>query len=169
MKQIVFGLFGGTFVVLALAAPNALHQSSLRFNSSDSVPIGLYETAAERAPYAGFCLDAETLRAALGAGLELGRGECSDGHQPILKTVYEASEASPVVFDADGFSVGSRRIPNTKPKAFSTKGKPLSHYAFGTYTSGLWAISGYNPDSFDSRYFGPVSQVRFYAKPVLVF
>ena len=171
MKDIVLGLLAGVFVVVALSLPGELKRSHLRLNSTDSVPVGIYETRAERAPYAGFCLTADTLRSALGAGLELGRGECGDGHQPILKTVYEASSALPVVFDADGFAVGNRRIPNTRPKAVSKKGKPLTHYAFGTYTSGLWAISGYSADSFDSRYFGPVTRedVRFYAKPLLVF
>ena len=166
-----FRLLIGGFVVVALSLPDALKHSHLRFNSTNSVPVGLYETEAVRAPYAGVCLTPATLRTALAAGLELGRGECADGHQPVLKTVYEASPASPVVFDADGFAVGNRRIPNTRPKAFSKKGKPLTHYAFGTYTAGLWAISGYNRDSFDSRYFGPVSQesLRFYAKPLFVF
>jgi conjugative transfer signal peptidase TraF len=171
MKDIAFGLLTGVFVVLALSLPDALKHSQLRFNSTDSVPVGLYETEAVRAPYAGVCLSAETLRTALAAGLELGRGECADGHQPVLKTVYEASLTSPVVFDADGFAVGNQRIPNTRPKAVSKKGKPLTHYAFGIYTAGLWAISGHSADSFDSRYFGPVSQqsLRFYAKPLLVF
>jgi conjugative transfer signal peptidase TraF len=169
VKRAFLGLFAATFAVLALSLPGELKNSDLRFNSSDSVPVGLYQAIAERAPYAGFCLSAATLQAALAAGLELGRGECVDGHQPILKTVYEASLTSPVVFDADGFAVGNRRIPNTRPKGFSKTGKPLTHYAFGTYTSGLWAISGYNADSFDSRYFGPLASVRFYAKPLLVF
>lgn len=170
MKQLIGGLVGGTFVVLALGAPAALRQSHLRFNSTDSVPIGLYEAEAERAPYAGFCLSADTLRSALRAGLELGRGECADGHQPILKTVYQATPETPITLDAAGFLVGGVRIPNTKPKAMSRKGQPLEHFAFGTYTSGLWAISGYNADSYDSRYFGPVAQecIQFYAKPLFV-
>ena len=171
MKDIVFGLLAGVFVVLALSLPDALKHSRLRFNSTDSVPVGFYETRMERASYAGFCLDSDTLHSALAAGLELGRGECVDGHQPLLKTIFEASPASPVVLDADGFAVGDRRIPNTRPKEFSKKGKPLTHYAFGTYTAGLWAISSHSADSFDSRYFGPVSrgELRFYAKPILVF
>ena len=99
-----------------------------------------------------------------------GRGECADGYQPILKTVYPATPETPITLDAAGFLVGGVRIPNTKPKAMSRKGQPLEHFAFGTYTSGLWAISGYNADSYDSRYFGPVAQetIRFYAKPLFV-
>ena len=169
MKETRLGLLAGVFVVLALSVPEALKHSNLRFNSTDSVPVGLYQARAERAPYAGFCLSEATLRTALTAGLELGRGECADGYQPVLKTVYEATPQAPITLDAEGFAVGNHRIPNTQPKAFSKKGKPLTHYPFGSYTAGLWAISSYNRDSFDSRYFGPVSQLRFYAKPLLVF
>jgi type IV secretory pathway protease TraF len=57
------------------------------------------------------------------------------------------------------------------PKPYSKTGQTLVHYPFGSYTSGLWAISNYNRDSYDSRYFGPVSTdaIRFYARPVLVY
>ena len=160
------------FVALAIGAPSALRNSCLRLNYSDSVPVGLYESQPQPgAPFAGICLSADTLRAALIKGLELGHGECADGHQPILKTVYRATPESPIVLDAQGFVVAGERIPNTMPKALSKTGKRLTHYAFGTYVSGLWAISGYSRDSYDSRYFGPVPQenVRFYAKPLLVF
>jgi type IV secretory pathway protease TraF len=115
-------------------------------------------------------LDSNTLRSAFDAGLKLEPGECPDGHQPILKTVYRATPESPIVLDSQGFTIAGAPIGNTAPKAFSKAGKPLAHYAFGVYTSGLWAISGYSRDSFDSRYFGPVSskEVRFYAKRLLV-
>ena len=161
----------GAFVALALAAPDALRHSALRFNYSDSVPVGLYRSQPEpNAPFAGICLDSNTLRSAFDAGLKLEAGECPDGHQPILKTIYLARPESPIVLASEGFTIAGAPMANTAPKAFSKAGKPLAHYAFGRYTSGLWAISGYSRDSFDSRYFGPVSRenVRFYAKPLLV-
>lgn len=172
MRRILRLFAWGAVVALALAAPGALRHSALRLNYSDSVPVGLYRSQPEPdAPFAGICLNSMTLRSAFDAGLKLEAGECPDGHQPILKTVYRATPDSPIVFDAQGFTIAGVPIPNTKPKAFSKTGKPLTHYAFGLYTSGLWAVSGYNRDSFDSRYFGPVSaeNVKFYAKPLLVF
>jgi conjugative transfer signal peptidase TraF len=162
----------GAFVALAVAVPGALRHSALRLNYSDSVPVGLYRSQPEsNVPFAGICLNSTTLRSAFDAGLKLEAGECPDGHQPILKTVYRATPESPIVLDSQGFTVAGVPIPNTKPKAFSKAGKPLTHYVFGRYTSGLWAISGYSRDSFDSRYFGPVpgENIRFYAKPLLVF
>ena len=171
MKRITRLLAWGAFVALAVAAPGALHHSALRFNYSDSVPVGLYRSQREpNAPFAGICLNSNTLRSAFDAGLKLEAGECPDGHQPILKTIYRATPESPILLASEGFTIAGVPMKNTGPKAFSKAGKPLAHYAFGVYTSGLWAISGYSLDSFDSRYFGPVSgkDVRFYAKPLLV-
>lgn len=171
MKRIGRPLAWAAFVALAVAAPSALRHSTLRFNYSDSVPVGLYLSQPEpNAPFAGICLNSNTLRFAFAAGLKLDAGECPDGHQPILKTVYRATPESPIALDSQGFTIAGVPMENTAPKALSKTGKPLTHYAFGVYTSGLWAISGHNRDSFDSRYFGPVSRenVLFYAKPWLV-
>ena len=171
MRRITRLLAWGAAVALAMAAPAALRHSALRFNYSDSVPVGLYRSQPEpNAPFAGICLNSNTLRSAFDAGLKLEAGECPDGHQPILKTIYRATPESPIVLASEGFTIAGAPMENTAPKAFSRAGKPLAHYAFGRYTSGLWAISGYSRDSFDSRYFGPVSRenVRFYAKPLLV-
>jgi len=45
---------------------------------------------------------------------------------------------------------------------------PLEHYPFGVYTNGIWAVSDFNANSYDSRYFGPLAPdaIRFDAKPV---
>lgn len=165
-------LVWGAFIALAVAAPAALRRSALRLNYTDSVPVGLYRLQTQpNAPFVGICLSPNASRSASDAGLKLEAGECPDGRQPILKGLYWATPQSPIVLDSQGFSIAGVPIPNTTPKAFSRTGKPLTHYGFGRYTAGLWAISGYNRDSFDSRYFGPVSRenVRFYAKPLLVF
>jgi conjugative transfer signal peptidase TraF len=155
----------------ALGLPFAAHESTYRMNWTNSVPVGLYRAQVAPGAYLAFCLPADQLRIALKAGLELGSGECPDGNEPLLKTVYRASADSPITLDVDGFTVDGRRLNHTAPKAFSKSGKPLRAYRFGTYTSGLWAISSYSTSSYDSRYFGPVPQqsVRFYAHPVLTF
>jgi len=157
--------------ILAVLVPTGLHHSGLRFNDSKSMPLGLYRIAPATSPYAGLCLPSDIMRTAQQAGLRLERGECPDGLQPVLKTLYWATPAAPIVLDKDGFVVAGKRLANTRPKATSRVGKPLAHYAFGTFTQGLFAISDFHPDSFDSRYFGPVpaSSVRFYVEPVFVF
>lgn len=154
--------------LVALATGPIVKASRLHFNASDSVPVGLYrEVARHRGAFAGFCLPQPVLEGAVATGMQPVRGTCAGGVAPILKPLVQASEESPVVLSANGFLVAGRLVPNTAPKTRSHTGKPLAHYPFGRYTSGLWAISKFSPDSYDSRYFGPVSPawIQFYAKP----
>ncbi|MBV8437138.1 MAG: S26 family signal peptidase [Silvibacterium sp.] len=153
---------------LCLGIPLFLKSSHLRVNYTDSVPLGLYLEVRGPAEYAGLCLAQSTIESAIKAGLEIAGGDCPTGVAPILKPVFHASADNPIVYRQAGFFVSRKLLLNTAPKERSRTGTPLSHYPFGEYRSGLWAISDYNRDSFDSRYFGPVdpSTVRFYAKPV---
>jgi conjugative transfer signal peptidase TraF len=160
-----------TIVLVAIAAPLVARHSGLRFNDTTSLPVGLYRRATGPSPYVAICLPQATVSSAIGAGLSLPSGECPDGHRPILKKIYRATSDKPITFDERGFRINDRLLANTAPKEKSKTGARLQHQAFGTYRDGLWAISDYNPDSFDSRYFGPVSQasIRYYAVPFVLF
>lgn len=153
---------------LAIVFPFVIPALHLRMNYSNSVPIGIYRTVPGDAPYVGFCLSVATLRTAQRAGLILPSGDCPGSVAPVLKPVFVASAKRPIRFDERGFSVDGNRLPNTAPKPQSRTGAPLTHYPFGLYTTGLWAISSFNPDSFDSRYFGPLDStaIQFRAKPI---
>lgn len=162
--------------VVAIATPTywligaELRASKFRVNLSKSVPIGMYVKTSAVAPYAAICLSREILAPAIAAGMEIRAGECrKTGMEPILKPLYEASEQRPILFTKEGFYVGAKLLVKTAPKAVSMTGMPLSHYRFGLYASGLWAISDFNSSSYDSRYFGPVdsSEVIYYARPLL--
>ena len=144
----------------------------VHINFSNSVPIGLYREASQRAgSYAAICLPTETVQHAIHAGLAIEHGTCPGGFEPILKPVFQATETSPIRYDQNGFSIDGRLLPNTAPKSRSRIGAPLAHAPFGIYRRGLWAISAFNPSSFDSRYFGPVNPalIQFRAKPFLTF
>jgi conjugative transfer signal peptidase TraF len=159
------------FLVGTIGAPFALTHSGLVLNTSPSVPVGLYRRAAASSKYIGFCLSLDTVHAALRAGLEPGRGDCAGGVAPILKPVVYPSPAHVLIYSERGFTFDGALMSNTAPKALSMAGVPLAHAAFGTYTSGAWAVSTFNSDSFDSRYFGPVdaAAIRFYATPTLTW
>jgi conjugative transfer signal peptidase TraF len=168
MRFILIGV-----LAFAVGLPAGIQRSGLLMNYSDSVPLGLYRrvpaNSANRAmSYAGFCLPRATAKAAIQAGLEVVPGDCADGLAPVLKPVVRPSPQHPLIYDARGFSFNGKLLPNTAPKAQSRIGVPLEHYAFGAYTSGIWAVSDFNTNSYDSRYFGPVAPdaIRFYAKPV---
>ena len=159
-------------VFLYVVTDPLLKAVRLHINFSDSVPIGLYREASERAgSYAAICLPTATVQHALQAGLAIDYGTCPGGFEPILKPLFEATETSPIRYDQNGFSVDGRLLPNTAPKSRSRLGTPLAHAPFGIYRSGLWAISAFNSSSFDSRYFGPVhpGSIQFRAKPFLTF
>jgi conjugative transfer signal peptidase TraF len=167
IRRVTLYAIGAT---LAVAAPLALSRSSYVLNYTDSVPVGIYHKVGVRR-YAGICLPEETVAKAMKAGLSLEPGPCPGGQQPLLKSIYQASVESPITLTPEGFFLKGRLLRHTAPKAFSKTGVPLTHEAFGTYRSGLWAISDFNADSYDSRYFGPVPEscVRYYAAPVLLF
>jgi conjugative transfer signal peptidase TraF len=160
---------------LALLAPLGLRSSTLRWNRTASVPTGLYRIVGfrpTRVPqYAALCLPESMLDMARETGASIPAGECPSGVEPLLKPIYRATRTNPIAFTERGFEVGGRLLKNTAPKPFSRKGKPLDHTRYGVYTTGLWAVSDWNPDSFDSRYFGPVpaSSIRFHLVPFLLF
>jgi conjugative transfer signal peptidase TraF len=160
-------------LAFAVALPAGIQRSGLLMNYSDSVPLGLYRrvpsNSANRAiSYAGFCLPRATANAAIQAGLDVVPGVCTDGLAPVLKPVICPSPEHPLIYDARGFCFNGNLLPNTAPKVQSRTGVELEHYPFGAYTSGMWAVSEFNANSYDSRYFGPVAPdvIRFYAKPV---
>jgi conjugative transfer signal peptidase TraF len=156
-------------LVFTVAVPVEIQHSGLLMNYSDSVPIGLYRRVPpSMASYGGFCLPSSTANIALRAGLDVVPGACSGGLAPVLKPLLYASPKQPLIYDARGFSFNGKLLPNTAPKVHSRTGLPLEHYAFGTYTNGVWAVSDFNANSYDSRYFGPVAPdaIRLYAKPL---
>lgn len=151
-------------------APLAVHFSGLAFNSTDSVPVGFYRQVAN-GPYAAICLPTDTLRWARSRGLDLKDGSCPTGVLPILKPVYLASPQHPIQFSELGFEIDGKLLPNTAPKQYSKTGALLRHIEFGIYREGLFAISSFSRDSFDSRYFGPIAtcDIKYRAKPVWTF
>jgi len=164
-------ILAATFLV-AVAAPLLARHSGLRFNDTDSLPVGFYRTTPGPSAFVGVCLPKAIVQQATVAGLLLPyRGECPDGHVPILKKLYRATGDHPILFDARGFHISGQLLRNTAPKEKSKTGAPLQHQAFGTYRNGLWVLSDHNPDSFDSRYFGPVTEasIRYYAVPFVLF
>ena len=159
----------GTLIAAAVL-PVAARHSGLRLNDSASMPVGFYRVV-RSSNTAAICLPEATLRTAASAGLTLRPGDCPDGKEPILKSVYRATPVTPITFTPSGFIVGNQVLANTAAKLHSKTGVPLDHLPYGTYTAGLWAISNYNASSFDSRYFGPVpeSSIRYFVKPFFLF
>jgi conjugative transfer signal peptidase TraF len=142
----------------------------IKVNVSTSIPLGLYRRAG-RGHYAAFCLTPEQAKWALSAGLETLTGDCPGRIIALMKPMVYPTAEHPLALTKSGFVLNGKLLPNTAPKTKSKTGKPLGHYPFGVYTSGIWPVSTYNRDSLDARYYGPISaaQIQFYTSPLLTF
>jgi conjugative transfer signal peptidase TraF len=143
----------------------------LRFNTSPSLPLGLYVTTTDgSASLVEFCPAEPFATFSIARGYR-DPGACRDGAAPLLKPVV-ASEGDTVELSAHGIAVNGVLLRNTAPLANDSSGRPLSAWHFGRYVVAretVWVASTYQPRSFDSRYFGPVpvSIIRHRLKPLL--
>lgn len=143
----------------------------VRFNSTGSLPIGLYRVSnAADANLAEFCPPEPVSRLSVVRQYR-NRGNCPDGDNPLMKPIV-ARSGDVVVLSKSGLEVNGSLLRNTAPRSQDSKARPLPHYPFGTYqvvAGTVWVASSYHPLSFDSRYFGPIpmSIIRHRLKPLL--
>jgi conjugative transfer signal peptidase TraF len=143
----------------------------LRLNATGSLPLGFYVVSSGReANLVDFCPPEPFSAISVARGYRT-VGGCSDGDSPLMKPVV-AKAGDTVVASELGISVNGALLRNTAPRPKDSQGRPLPHHPFGTYSVApgtVWVASIYNPLSFDSRYFGPISinQIRERLKPFL--
>ena len=165
----------GTVTLAMLAAASSV---GLRVNTTASMPRGLwrvvdYDAPLRRGEVVAICPpDITPVR----QGAERGYipvGGCPGGYEPLVKPI--AATAGDVVDISIGgwVSVNGQAVPDTAQLARDSAGRALSPVPPGAYPVGLgdvWVLSGHDPRSFDSRYFGPVpaANVQGVAYPVWV-
>lgn len=161
-------------ILSTLAAADA---AGLRLNLTPSMPVGLWRVAASHVPLrrgevVSVCPpDAEATR----VGVERGYipvGPCPGGDEPLVKPVAAIPGDVVAIFPA-GAAVNGHPIQGTAQLARDSAGRSLAPVPTGTYPVGtgeVWLLSGHDPRSFDSRYFGPVpaDNVQGVARPVWV-
>jgi conjugative transfer signal peptidase TraF len=104
----------------------------LRFNTSPSLPLGLYVTTADgSANLAEFCPAEPFATLSIARGYR-DPGACGDGAAPLLKPIV-ASAGDTVELSAVGISVNGVLLRNTAPLAKDSAGRPLSPWPFGRY------------------------------------
>ena len=146
----------GALAVLSVAA-------GVRGIVSESMPRGLYTSqpfagVLERGDTVELCLPRRVSQLARARGYLAPGILCDDGTQRIVKAVL-AVTGDTVDLSQAGFRLQGRLLPNTAPRRLDSLGRPLPHVRPGRYPvpSGmLWIVSTEIPESFDSRYFGPV-------------
>lgn len=136
-------------VIVAIVAKS----SGIVLNITGSMPGTLYKLGhGEKGSLASFCSPI--------AHPSIGHGACPDGSLPLLKRVVGV--AGDRVTAADhGVQINGQSLPNSRPLDLDTQGKALPHLR-GSFTlkQGEFWAAGEHPNSFDSRYFGPVKFPR---------
>jgi conjugative transfer signal peptidase TraF len=142
-----------------------------RVNTSPSMPLGLwYEHASARHVYVAGDIVEVCPPMALWQRYYLRPGQCpSSAREPILK-IIAASPGDVVDVSPNGMVVNGVKLANTSPLSRDGVGRPLAPYPPGTYTvlpGTVWLVAP-RWDSYDSRYFGPVSieDIQGLAEPV---
>lgn len=153
------------------------HAAGLRVNGTPSMPLGLWRVVTDHAPLrrgeiVAIC-PPDT--APVQAGAERGYippGRCPGGYEPLLKPIA-ATSGDVVAVSTSGVAVNGEVLQDTAQLAQDSAGRPLKPVAAGVYPVApgeVWLLSGHDPRSFDSRYFGPVpaANVQGIARPVWV-
>jgi conjugative transfer signal peptidase TraF len=167
----VAAIFAASLLPVAFAFC-AAEKLGLRFNTSPSLPIGIYIVTPEETNLVEFCPAEPSASFAIARGYR-SPGNCQDGGTPLMKPVV-ARAGDQVELTEHGITVNETFLLNSAPRASDSAHRPLVHWPFGIFSvaSGrLWVASTYNPRSYDSRYFGPVpvSSVRDHLRPLWIW
>ena len=116
--------------------------AGLRINCTRSLPLGIYmaSTAAD-ANLVEFCPPEPYSQISVVRGYR-NPGICPDGDNPLLKPAI-AKHGDTVVFSELGIQVNGVLLRNTAPRSRDSRGRPLTHFPFGTYqvrSDSVWVL-----------------------------
>lgn len=148
----------------------ATHAAGIRLNTTASLPLGVYRVLplGSRAPSPGdivvFCLPDNTpastqavQRGYLPSGKQWGASACPHGLSPLMKPVAAVGGDRIVDVPRTGLSVNGAPLPNSLRLDMDPAGRPLAAPATAyVVPTGHIVVVSPLPNSFDSRYFGPV-------------
>lgn len=159
------------FLAGIIAAPFLAEEAGLRINITESAPLGIWKIEdgfeIERGSLVSICPPDVPVTRAMAQTRALYAGNCKgSGMFPLLKPIA-ALPGDNVIVNRNGVSVNGEPVPNS-----SVTGKPmLKEGVYKVAPGEVWLFSTYAPNSFDSRYFGPVpiSNIKGSARPIVVF
>jgi conjugative transfer signal peptidase TraF len=150
--------------------------AGIRINHTPSLAPILWRVSPHQGPLqrgdiVSFCPpDNAIIRQARARGY-LGPGRCLSDTEPLLKRI-KALGGDRVSLDDAGVAVNGVRVAGTSVLRTDGRGQPIAQVGPGTWLidpDAFWAGSTAHPQSFDSRYFGPVplSSIIGVAVPLL--
>jgi len=159
MKTCFFLLPGFLLTSVTLACGIA----GYRINLTSSMPLGIWReiTAIHRGSYVAACLapDSGAAQLAVERGY-LPAGQCLGGFAPLLKQIV-AIPGDTVTLTDDQVCINDVLLRGSRALSEDSAGRPLVPYPRGTYRvppGEYWLFATNLPQSFDSRYFGPVPE-----------
>ena len=157
---------------VAVVLTAAAWAAGVRFNFTPSIPRGLYlasafdPQAARRGDLVVACPSAEAAEA---MGRYLAHGPCPGGVVELGKPLA-GLPGDTVVVDSASVRIGGVPLPSSAPLFRDRSGQPLRP-RLGQHVLGAgeyWLHAARVPTSVDSRYLGPVRDVRESLRPLLV-
>lgn len=149
-----------------------LWDAGLRFNTTSSMPMGIYRLTAstpERGDTVAYCLRGDAAELARNRGY-LTEGSCPSGLAPVLKSVA-GLPGDMLTQSTDGLSINEVLQPHSAVLPLDTQGRGMAGALMPSpVPDGMAVLMSDHPGSFDSRYFGfvPLADLRRYT-PVFTF
>lgn len=174
LKNVKINKFFIVLSMLVVAFGSALLMlvnTGYRFNYSHSAPIGvwkvnLYDKNLKIGNFMEICPpDTSIVKLFLKKGY-LKNGSCPSGSIPFLKPLV-ALPGDTIEVSLSGVKINGKLLNSTGVKI----GMPITEGTFIVKNDEAWFISNFDPSSFDSRYFGPISykDIIGTAQPVFIF
>jgi conjugative transfer signal peptidase TraF len=155
------------------------YQQGLRFNSTASMPTGIYKankldtSLITRGSIALLCPPQTSIFHLAYERHYLEQGNCPGHLQSLLKPVG-AVAGDIVRIGSHGVSVNGKLMPRSLVLREDSAGRPITGIPAGVYRvkpGEVWLLSSHSAKSFDSRYFGPVTinAIQGTAQPILTW
>lgn len=162
-----------TIGIITLAIFALIFTSGLRFNFTDSAPRGIWAiqdvefSSLWRGKIVAVCPPALPLVKKMGEQGLLPYGYCPETEvAPLLKAVGAVEGDIVTIRTGKPVMVNGEELPNTIAKNTGVAW-PDGEYIVKRYQ--VWVFSTYNPNSFDSRYFGPVDPFSIKGEAIPLF
>lgn len=166
-------------IAIAVAIAAALLLSGSRLCLSPSAPPGLYvpsDLPLERGAWVQLCMPEPVVSFGRERGYHPSGwppARCSDGSAPVLKRLA-AVAGDLVEVGEQGVAVNGVLLPHTRPLPVDSAGRPLPWLAglrLRVPEGECWVYSDTIPNSWDSRYYGPLpaSAIVGQMRPVVTF
>jgi conjugative transfer signal peptidase TraF len=173
-----FALATWCIAVLLYGLSYWLYQAGYRLNTTASMPRGIYRLLQEptvlmQGMTVTLCPPGTSIFKQAYDRHYFGSGTCPSGFEPLLKTV-SATEGDWVQVTPQGIEINHRWLKNSAQLQTDTQGRRMSRVPVGKYRvqpGEIWLISSHHPQSFDSRYFGPMplNLVQGIARPIWIW